>query len=46
MKKESPRNIRKNAGVTAVKNFEFGMRMPSRDNLRMANQTTSVHGIK
>jgi hypothetical protein len=27
----SPRNAQKNSGVTAVKNFEFGLRPPSRD---------------
>jgi hypothetical protein len=29
----SPRNAQKNSGVTAVKNFEFGLRPPSRDNV-------------
>jgi hypothetical protein len=40
----SPRNARKTAKVTAVKNFEFGLRAPSRDNLRKENN--SVSGIK
>jgi hypothetical protein len=42
----SPRNARKNAGVTAVKNFEFGLRQPSRETLRNKNNKTNVNGIK
>ena len=30
----SGRNQKKNKGVTAVKNFEFGIRMPSRETIR------------
>jgi hypothetical protein len=33
----SPRNQAKNSSITAVKNFEFGIRMPSRDSIRNEN---------
>jgi hypothetical protein len=37
LKTLSPRNQAKNTSVTAVKNFEFGIRMPSRDSDRNGN---------
>jgi len=42
----SPRNVRKNAGITAVKNFEFGLRQPSRETLRNRENKTSIGGMK
>jgi len=30
--------VRKNKGVTAVKNFEFGIRMPSRETMKNADK--------
>ena len=38
----SERNMRKNKGVTAVKNFEFGIRMPSRESMKNADKDKPV----